>query len=101
MTRVTGSLSMTVENMRLHLQEERGIPVVLRKQGETHVKCPYCLKMHSHAMNPGHHEAGCSDDDRYNGIGIVAGERYFVPNYGYTIVEYKEENGVNTLIPDR
>ena len=100
MTKVTGILSITLEDMRLHLQNDRGIPIVLREQGTTNVKCPYCLKLHSHALNPGHHEAVCSDEDRYNGIGIVIGERYFVPNYGYTIVEYKEEGGVNMLISD-
>ena len=36
-------------------------------------------------ITAGHHVAGCDDDDRFNGVGIVVGERYFVPNYGYTI----------------
>ena len=98
MAKVNGTFSKTMEGMRLCIQEDRGIPVVLRKQGETYVKCPYCLKKHNHAMNPGHHKAGCSDGDRFS-VGITIGDRYFVPNYGYTIVEYEEKDGVNTLIP--
>jgi hypothetical protein len=49
-------------------------------------------------LQPGHHVAGCHDDDRFNGIGVVVGNRHFVPNYGYTIYEYREGNGVNELI---
>lgn len=42
------------------------------------------------------HVAGCSGKDY--GIGIVVGGRTFIPNYGYTILEYKEKGGVNKLI---
>jgi hypothetical protein len=45
--------------------------------------------------------AGCDDEFRYCGAGIVIAERYFVPNYGYTIIEYEENDGVNrVIIPD-
>jgi F0F1-type ATP synthase alpha subunit len=34
-------------------------------------------------------------------VGLVIGERYFIPNYGYTICEYVRHDGVNQLIvPD-
>ena len=46
------------------------------------------MKKHDHD-EPGHHVAGCNEDDRYNGIGVAVGERYFVPNFGCTIYEYK------------
>ena len=68
-----------------------------RGEGTTGVKCPYCMKKHDHD-EPGHHVAGFNEDDRYNGIGVAVGERYFVPNFGCTIYEYKEGDGVNELI---
>jgi hypothetical protein len=34
-------------------------------------------------------KACCDDEDRFGGGGLVIGDRYFVPNYGYTFYEYK------------
>ena len=95
---IANGVPMDLEQMRGYLQENHGILIVLRQQGTTRVKCPYCGKMHDHGPQPGHHVAGCDDNDRNNGVGIVVGERFFVPNYGYTIYEYKEGNGVNELM---
>ena len=95
---ISDGLPMSLRQMREYLQEHYGSPVVLREQGTTSVKRPYCFQHHDHGPQPGHQPAGCDDESRFSGIGIVVGERYFVPNYGYTIMEYLEENGVNKLI---
>jgi hypothetical protein len=91
---IADGILMSLEQMRLYLQELYGISIVVRKQGTTIVKCPCCSKMHDHGPQPEHHVALCE----VNGIGIVIGERYFVPNYGYTIYEYRERDGVNEFI---
>lgn len=78
----------------MYLQDHYGIPVVLREQGTTAVTCPYCGGKHDHIVQPGHHQAPC--DDR--GIVIVVGDRHFVPNYGYQIIEFRKGKGVNELI---
>lgn len=71
---------------------------MLRKQGTTVIKCPYCGGLHDHD-EPGHHVALCEDGLRDQGMFV--GDRFFVPNYGYTICKYKEGDGVNGLIvPD-
>ena len=97
---IADGIPMSLEQMRLYLQELYGISIVLRKQGTTIVKCPCCSKMHDHGPQPEHHVALCEEADRckVNGIGIVIVERYFVPNYGYTIYEYRERDGVNEFI---
>ncbi|CAB9511918.1 expressed unknown protein [Seminavis robusta] len=86
------------DGVPMGLEDMRGIPVALRRQGGTEIKCPYCGKMHYHPPGSGHNEAQCDEDDRCS-VGIVVGERSFVPNYGYTIVEYLEKDGVNKILP--
>ena len=77
------------------LQAYYGIPVALRQQGNTAVKCPFCGKMHKHAEGSGHHEAKCSEN-----VEITINNRSFVPtNYGYTIIEYVQKDGVNQILP--
>lgn len=96
---IADGVPMNPEQMREYLQGYYGIPIAIWKQGTTVVVCPFCSKKHEHGKEPGHHPAGCEDDDRY--IGIAIGDRQFVPSYGYTICEYKESGGVNELIvPD-
>lgn len=55
--------------------------------------------MMHHGEITGHTMAACY---RNGAEGITVGERFFIPNYGYTIFEYKKgKDGVNTLIvPD-
>jgi hypothetical protein len=89
---------MTLEQMRVYLQEYHGVPITLRQQGTTTVKCPYCLKTLDHGPDPGHHVAGCYGDDRSKGISINIGDRHFIPSYGYVVLEYREVNGVNELL---
>ena len=89
---------MGLEDMRGYLQAYYGIPIVLRRQGDTKIKCPYCGKKHEHAEGSGHHEAPCNEADRHN-IAIIVADRSFVPNYGYTIVEYIERDGINQILP--
>lgn len=61
--------------------------------------CPYCSRKHDHGPQPGHHVAGCAETEV--GIGIAVRDRTFIPRYGYTIHEYRDNNGVNELIvPD-
>jgi hypothetical protein len=71
-----------------------GVPIALRLQGTTMVKCPYCDSLHDHGPQLGHHVALCKD----RGRGVFVRDRYFVPNYGYTIFEYKESDGANELV---
>lgn len=93
---IADGIPMNLDQMKECSQETLGVPVALRRQGTTIVKCPCCLKMHDHGPQPGHHVAGC-DDHLRNGVGIVVGERHFVPNYGYTICKHRETDGVNEL----
>ena len=57
---------------------------------------PYCGGMHEHAQ-PGHNVAGCNEQE-HGALGIIVGQRSFVPNWGYDIFEYKEAWGVNELL---
>ncbi len=88
---------MRLDQMQEYLQANRGVPVVLRKQGTTSVRCVYCRKLHDHSEPAGYHEAFCDEKDRLNG-GIVIGDRYFIPGYGYFIYDFKEAEGVNELV---
>jgi len=54
---------MNLDQMRVHLQEHCGIPIALREQGTTNVKCPCCLKLHNHEPQPEHHVAVLWDRD--------------------------------------
>ena len=93
---ICDGLPMTPKQMRDYLQEHHGIPVVLREQGETGVKCPYCTKLHHHKPGPGRYVADCEGKDR--DIGISIGDRYFIPNYGYLLLEYVVKGNVNKFI---
>ena len=93
---VAGGIPMDLTQMRECLQEHHGIPVALRQQGTASVKCPHCMKIHHHGPQPGHHPAGCNDNDHE--MGIVIGERHFHPNYGYTVYECRVCGEVNELI---
>jgi hypothetical protein len=90
----TPEVPMSSEQMQAYLQEQYGVPIALRLQGTTTVKCPYCDSLHDHGPQPGYHVALC--DDR--GQGVFVRDRYFVPNYGYTIFEYKESDRGNELV---
>lgn len=88
---------MSLEQMQRYLQEYYERPIALRQQGTTSVKCPYCEEMHEYDVkDTGHVVSVCED----RGMGIVIGDRHFVPGYGLTIIEYIVENGVNVLILD-
>jgi hypothetical protein len=80
---------MSVEEMQIFLTEIQGKPIVLRHEGETEIKCPYCGNLHTHSLwDAGHVEALCEDRD----IEITINGRAFIPNYGYTIYEYTPSN---------
>jgi hypothetical protein len=95
--KIADGIPMSLEQMRIYLQGYHGIPIVLRQQGTTAVKCVYCGKLHEHMGPPGHYVAGCDEKDRLNG-GVAIGQRYFTNNYGYTVYDYKEAWGINELI---
>ena len=84
---IADGIPMSLEQMRLYLQELYGISIVLRKQGTTIVKCPYCSKMHYHGLQPEHHVALCEEADRckVNGIGIVIGDHRPGTRHGHCI----------------
>ena len=84
---VANGVPMDLKQMRRYLQGHDGVPVVLRERGTVHITCPYCGELHEHESS-GHQVAGCDDNVLY-GIGIFVGERYFVPNWGYHVYEYK------------
>ena len=91
---------MNLAQMRDYLQETYGIPIVLRKVGTSEVTCCYCKGVHKHD-HAGYNTAGCDDETRFNGSGITVGDRFFVPNWGYHIIEFEDKEGVNRLIvPD-
>jgi hypothetical protein len=87
--KICNGLPMGLEQMRDFLQMSHGVPVVLRKEGATNVKCVYCGKIHNHDGPPGHYVAECEEPERFN-IGIVIGDRTYIPNYGYTIFDYRQ-----------
>lgn len=94
---IADGVPMNPDQIREYLQGYFGIPIALRELGKEAVKCPYCLENHGHGPQTGHQEAGCGE----NGCGIVIGERYFIPSYGYTICEYELRDEINKLIlPD-
>ena len=87
---------MSLEQLRDYLQGYYGRPIVLRKLGTTVVKCPYCGQYHYHEQ-AGRQIAACDEAIRFT-IGLVIGDRSFVPNWGYDILEYAEgANGINEL----
>ena len=91
---VAAGVPMSLEQKQVYLREQYGVPIALRLQGMTMVKCPYCDSLHDHGPQPGHHVALCKD----RGRGVFVRDRYFVPNYGYTIFEYKEGDEANELV---
>jgi hypothetical protein len=96
---ICSGLPMSLDQVQDYLQGYHGIPIVLRKEGTTSIKCCYCLENHDHMGPPGRYIASC--DDRNNGSGIVIGERHFIPNYGYKLYDFKERDDVNELlVPD-
>jgi hypothetical protein len=85
---IADGMPINLEEMRLYLQDLYGIPIVLRQEGTTTVNCPYCFKIHEHTGPPGKYIAGCDITDRYNGSGIVIGQRHFVAGYGYKLYDF-------------
>jgi len=87
---------MTLEQMQSYLQELYGLPVVLREEGTTKIRCTHCNKDHVSDPWSGHQVAACDDRDR--DIEIVIGDRSFIPNCGYTMLEHRENGDVNELL---
>jgi uncharacterized Zn-finger protein len=93
-----GDFPMTAQTAENLLGEYLQIPVALRRQGETQYKCPYCQKRHTSDSGHGHFHVACDNANKSEVTGIVIGERFFLPTYGVTIVEYIEEHDSNKLI---
>ena len=88
----------TTSEMREFLQNEHGHPIALRLRGCVLVACPYCAKWHEHAPGPGHVDALCDESVRQT-ITIQVGDRQYIPNYGYTILEYEpDDEGVHQIV---
>jgi hypothetical protein len=97
MTNATDGVQMTLEQMRLYLQQYSGYPIALRQQGATKIACPYCGDEHEHGPEPGHYVAAC---DKREAL-IVIGTRSFIPNYGYQIISYRvRDDGNNELLDE-
>ena len=90
---------VSVSDARDYLQDHFGVPIALKKRGYSSIQCPYCGKEHFY-QGTGYQNIQCSKEDR-RGRSIIVGERSFVPNYGYTVVEYEEEEESNrVIVPD-
>ena len=87
---------MTLEQMQSYLQELCGVPIVLREEGTSDIRCPHCSRDHVSDPWPGHQVAACDDKDR--DVEIVINDRSFVPNCGYTMLECGENGEVNELL---
>jgi hypothetical protein len=94
---IADGMPMNLDQMREYLQEHHGVPIALREKGKTVIKCPHCQRLHDHGAQPGHHRALCDDKER-DALGLVVGDRCFIPNYGYIIYKYKSSSGINKLI---
>jgi len=85
-----------LEQMQSCLQELCGLPVVLRKEGTTVIRCAHCNKDHVSDPWSGHQVAACDGRDR--DIEIVIADRSFVPNCGCTTLDCRENGDVNELL---
>lgn len=88
---------MSLEEVRDYLNEHFGVPVVLRKKGETEITCPYCGQGHHHQKESGHYVALCDEGVR-EGVELVIGNRRFVPGYGHDVIHFKERDNVNVIL---
>ncbi len=93
-----GGVTMTRQQVSEILTEYMKKPIALRKQGSSHYKCPYCKNIHKSEPRPYHTSVPCVDESRFNGIGIIVEDRFFLPGYGVTIIEYVEDGDVNKII---
>lgn len=91
--KIADGVPMSLKQMRAYLQEHHGIPIVIRQEGTGTVECPYCDDVHNHGPEVGHYPAPCQRE----GATIIIGDRTFIPNYGYTIFEYRTVGDVNQL----
>ncbi len=93
-----GGIPMTAAKAQVMMQQHMNKPVTLRKQGTSEYICPYCGE--THEAEPGSYHTGvpCADEARFNGRGIIIGDRFFLPGYGLTIMEYQEGEKVNKII---
>ncbi len=90
---------MTPAKAQELMQQHMNKPVALRKRGTSEYRCPYCGSTHiCEQEGPGHIRAECEDESRFTGSGIIIGNRFFLPGYGVTLVEYEEEEAVNKII---
>ena len=95
--KIDDGVPMSLEEMRAYLQGHFGIPVALGELVTTTVTCPYCQEQHDHEPQPRHYVAGCATEQL--GITIAKGDRYFVPAYSYSVLEYRDcGGGVNELL---
>lgn len=99
MTDICNGVPMSIMQLRDYLQDSTGVPVVLKEEGTDVVRCPYCNELHFVDAESGLHVADCSEDIRSE-IGIVIGERSFIPNYGFVVYSYRISHEVNELITD-
>jgi hypothetical protein len=94
---LANGIPMSLEQMRIYLQDFHRKPIVLRLLGTTKIVCPYCLKTHEHFGPGGHYVAACDESERFDSR-VFVGERCFTANYGYQIYDYIATPMYNELV---
>ena len=83
--------------MQNYLQHLYQLPLALREKGVFTITCPYCSETHTHGDVTGHVQTQCT----LPSPGITIEDRFFHPNYGYSILEFekKDDSYLLTQLP--
>lgn len=103
---IAAGIPMSLEEMRLHLQNHYSKPVALRKEGATSAKCPFSGTVIDTPPGPGYFRyepvgTGVYDpnyDACTSAPGIIINDRYFTANYGFLIIEYRLKDDTYHII---
>lgn len=88
-------ITLDPKEMQYYLQYLYQLPLVLREKGTFSISCPYCGESHTPGDVTGHVQAQCTTPSP----GIAIENRFFHPNYGYSIMEFEKKDGLCLLTP--